>query len=114
MANHILSIILFTPLVGAILLLFMPRENKDAIRWVANIFAFAGFAVSVPLVPMFWAVKEAPGFKFLEGAPQNWIPSIGAGYYLGIDGISLSADHADHAAGRGSPSCRRGPRLKTG
>src|SRR5690242_197832 len=89
MQNHILSIILFTPLVGATLLLFMPRENKNAIRWVANIFALLGLAVSLPLVPMFWAVKDQPGFKFVEGTPSNWIPSIGAGYVLGIDGISF-------------------------
>src|SRR3954469_11344227 len=89
MYNHILSIILFTPLVGAILLLFVPKENKNAIRWLANIFAFAGFAVSLPLVPWFWAVKDRGGFKFMEGAANNWIPTIGAGYQLGIDGISF-------------------------
>ncbi len=89
MYNHILSIILFTPLVGAILLLLLPKENKDAIRWVANIFAFLGFAVSLPLVPWFWAVKERSGFLFVEGSPNNWIPSIGAGYVVGIDGISF-------------------------
>ncbi|MGA2988961.1 MAG: NADH-quinone oxidoreductase subunit M [Candidatus Korobacteraceae bacterium] len=89
MYNHILSIILFTPLAGAIVLLFVPKENKNAIRWLANIFAMAGFAVSLPLVPWFWAVKDVPGFKFMEGAPSNWIPTIGAGYYMGIDGISF-------------------------
>src|SRR5438874_13626564 len=83
MQSHILSIILFTPLVGAILLLFVPKENKDAIRWVANIFALAGFLISLPLVPEFWAVRFEPGFKFIEGGPNNWIPSIGAGYVLG-------------------------------
>ena len=92
MESHILSIILFTPLVGAILLLFVPKENKDAIRWIANIFALAGFLVSLPLVPMFWhkvtSGDPAP-FKFVEGAANNWIPSIGAGYILGIDGISF-------------------------
>jgi NADH-quinone oxidoreductase subunit M len=89
MYNHILSIILFTPLVGAILLLFIPKEHKDAIRWIANIFGMLGFAVSLPLVPWFWAVKERAGFQFVEGSPNNWIPSIGAGYVLGIDGISF-------------------------
>ena len=89
MQNHILSIILFTPLVGAILLLFVPKENKEAIRWVANIFALAGFLISLPLVPEFWALRFEPGFKFIEGGPNNWIPSIGAGYVLGIDGISF-------------------------
>ena len=89
MENHILSIILFTPLVGAILLLFVPKENKNAIRWIANFFALAGLLVSIPLVPMFWEQRFVPGFKFVEGAPGNWIPSIGAGYVLGIDGISF-------------------------
>src|SRR5881398_919781 len=89
MQNHILSIILFTPLVGAFLLLFVPKENKDGIRWIANIFALAGFLVSIPLVARFWQQRFEPGFKFMEGAPNNWIPSIGAGYVLGIDGISF-------------------------
>src|SRR5438552_12271625 len=89
MQNHILSIILFTPLVGAFLLLFVPKENKDGIRWIANIFALTGFLVSIPLVAWFWQQRFEPGFKFMEGAPNNWIPSIGAGYVLGIDGISF-------------------------
>jgi len=89
MQNHILSIILFTPLLGALLLLFVNKENKDAIRWIANIFALGGFLISLPLVPWFWAQRFQPGFKFVEGVPNNWIPSIGAGYVLGIDGISF-------------------------
>ena len=84
MYNHILSIVLFTPLVGAVLLLLVPKENKDAIRWIANIFGFLGFAVSLPLVPWFWAVKERAGFQFVEGSPNNWIPSIGAGMRMPI------------------------------
>src|SRR5450432_1670456 len=86
---HILSIILFTPLVGALVLLFVPKENKDAVRWIANFFALAGLLVSLPLVPWFWAQRFEPGFKFMEGAPNNWIPTIGAGYVIGIDGISF-------------------------
>jgi NADH-quinone oxidoreductase subunit M len=105
MQNHILSIILFTPLAGAILLLFVPKDNKDAIRWIANLFAIAGFVVSLPLVPWFWAQRFEPGvkfvfqggqwaqaagmWKFVEGQPNAWIPSIGAGYVLGLDGISF-------------------------
>jgi NADH-quinone oxidoreductase subunit M len=89
MQSHILSIILFTPLLGALVLLFVPKDNKAAIRWIANLFALGGFLVSLLLVPMFWAQRFEPGFKFLEGTPNNWIPSIGAGYNLGIDGISF-------------------------
>jgi NADH-quinone oxidoreductase subunit M len=91
MQNHILSIILFTPLVGALVLLFVPKENKEAVRWIANFFALGGFLISLPLVPMFWAQRfdATQHFKFIEGTPNNWIPSIGAGYVIGIDGISF-------------------------
>src|ERR1700683_3191942 len=92
MQSHILSIILFAPLIGALVLLFVPKENKEAVRWIANIFAFGGFLILLPLVPMLWAQRfevTPTHFKFLEGTPNNWIPSIGASYNLGIDGISF-------------------------
>ena len=92
MQSHILSIILFTPLLGALVLLFVPKENAGTVRWIANIFAFGGFLISLPLVKMFWTQRfevTPSHFKFLEGTPNNWIPSIGAGYNMGIDGISF-------------------------
>src|SRR5688572_24985058 len=88
MYNHILSLILFTPLIGALILLLVPRESRDAIRWVANIFAFLGLLVSLPLVPWYWARRfDAEQFKFIERV--DWIPSIGAQYHLGVDGFSF-------------------------
>src|SRR2546425_3094346 len=83
--NHLLSIILFTPLAGALILLLIPRQNDNAIRWIANLVALIGFAVSVPL--WFWYQPSGADFQFIERAP--WIPSIGAEYFLGIDGLSM-------------------------
>src|SRR2546426_8991446 len=85
--DHILSVILFTPLVGMVALLFIPGEKKDAIRWWSNIVMFAGFLATLPLV--FWFSRETPDrqFKFIED--HEWIASIGAHYHLGIDGISF-------------------------
>src|SRR3990172_2195239 len=85
--DHILSIILFTPVVGIIPLLFIPGENRNAIRWWGNIVTFVGFLVSLPLVFMFSATDPDKQFKFIE--QYDWIPSIGAQYHLGIDGISF-------------------------
>jgi NADH-quinone oxidoreductase subunit M len=84
MDNHLLSIILFTPLAGALILLLINKQNDNAIRWVANIVAFIGFVISVPL----WFRYQPSGadFQFVERAP--WIPSIGAEYFLGVDGLS--------------------------
>ncbi|OFW21743.1 MAG: NADH dehydrogenase [Acidobacteria bacterium RIFCSPLOWO2_02_FULL_59_13] len=83
--QHILTIVLFLPLAGAILLLFFPKGSDNAVRLWANIIGFAGFVVSLPLV--FWFENDADGFQFAEKV--SWIPSIGANYALGIDGISL-------------------------
>src|SRR6266702_2874798 len=82
--NHLLSIVLFLPLAGALLLVLVPKENENAIRWVANVTAFIGFAISIPL--WFWFDPQSGDFQFVERAP--WIPSIGAEYFLGIDGLS--------------------------
>jgi NADH-quinone oxidoreductase subunit M len=81
----ILSLILFTPLVGAAVLLFVSKKQEDLIRWIANLFAFAGFVVSVPL--WFWYQPSGPQFQFVERVP--WIPSVGAEYFLGVDGFSV-------------------------
>jgi NADH-quinone oxidoreductase subunit M len=82
--SHYLSLILFLPLAGALVLLFVPKQNEDAIRWIANIVAFVGFLISIPL--WFWFNPQGADFQLLERAP--WIPSIGAEYFLGVDGLS--------------------------
>ena len=80
----LLSLILFTPLVGAGVLLFVNKQSHDTIRWVANLFAGLGFVVSLPL----WFRYDSgnPDWQFVER--MDWIPSIGAEYFLGVDGFS--------------------------
>src|SRR5712691_5767355 len=82
--THYLSIIWFTPLSVALGRLLVHKHNYNAMRWIANIVAFVGFLISVPL--WFWYNPQGPDFQFVERAP--WIPSIGAEYFLGVDGLS--------------------------
>src|ERR1700733_1354431 len=82
--NHYLSIILFTPLVGALILVLVDKRNENLIKWIANIVALIGFAISVPL--WFWYNPSNADFQFVERA--SWIPSVGADYFLGVDGLS--------------------------
>jgi NADH-quinone oxidoreductase subunit M len=84
-SHHLLSVILFTPLLGALVLMFLPRESQTLHRVVGNLFGVLGFVVSIPLVQYFRAGYD--GYAFNESA--EWIPSIGAKYSLGIDGISF-------------------------
>jgi len=82
--DHILSIVLFTPLAGLVVLLFLPASNPRLVRLWANCASLVGFLVSLPLVFQFDHTKD---YQFVEQAP--WIPSIGASYHLGIDGLGL-------------------------
>ena len=83
--RHLLSIILFTPLAGALVLLALPRDREKDIRWIANAFAALGFLVSLPL--WFQYDPQRGPWQFVERAA--WIPSIGAEYSLGVDGLSV-------------------------
>jgi NADH-quinone oxidoreductase subunit M len=85
MDQHLLSIVLLTPLAGLAVLLFLPSSNKNLIRIWANLVSLAGFLVSLPLVFAFH--KEVAGYQYVERAA--WIPALGAQYLIGIDGISL-------------------------
>ncbi|MCX6637099.1 MAG: NADH-quinone oxidoreductase subunit M [Acidobacteria bacterium] len=82
--DHILSIILFTPLVGLLVLLLIPSRNQRAIKLWANLASFAGFLACLPLVVVFDPARD---FQFIEKV--SWIPTLGASYHLGIDGYGL-------------------------
>jgi NADH-quinone oxidoreductase subunit M len=81
----ILTILLAVPLIGAILLAFIPGQNVQAIRRVALLTALIAFAVSLVAVLGF-RVHES-GFQLTEKV--SWIPFLGINYELGVDGISL-------------------------
>src|SRR5260221_1121758 len=84
-STHLLSVILFTPLAGALLLLFIPRESQVFHRLVGSLLGLLVFLVTLPLMAIFPAGSGDYAFK----ETADWIPSIGAKYSLGADGISM-------------------------
>lgn len=80
----IITTLLIIPLIGAIIVALIDSRNVRTIRWVALGVSIIEFVVSIPLYFYFDPTK---GFQFVEKYP--WIPSWGAWYYVGIDGISL-------------------------
>jgi len=84
----ILSLVTFLPLVGAFFCLVV-NGSKDAVdrncRSAALITSLVTFLVSLVLWVRFDATKA--GFQFEE--KLDWVPALGIGYHLGIDGISL-------------------------
>ena len=83
---HILSIVAYLPLAGALVLVFaVPKEKTKAIQIIATAVAAIDFFISLPL--WFWFDRAKDGYQFEEVA--RWIPALGVRYHFGIDGISL-------------------------
>jgi NADH-quinone oxidoreductase subunit M len=80
----VLSVIVFTPLVTALLLLTYRPEWKKAIRWTALIAAL--FALGLSLVVYITYDKAAAGYQFIED--YSWMPMLGISLHFGVDGIS--------------------------
>ncbi len=81
----LLTLLILTPILGAVILAFVPREEHGAHRAISVSVSCLVFALSIPLASEF--DNAATGFQWVESLA--WIPSIGAGWRLGVDGISL-------------------------
>ncbi|MCR4310216.1 MAG: NADH-quinone oxidoreductase subunit M, partial [Deltaproteobacteria bacterium] len=83
--QHLLSVLIALPLIGAALLLFFPREGDGAIRKFTLLVTIAEFLLSLAVVARFDVATA--GMQLVERAP--WIPQYGISYIVGVDGISL-------------------------
>src|SRR5215470_3131331 len=83
--DHLVSVVVFLPLAGAVLLLLLPRSAAAAARNIAFGVSVLDLVVSIPLWTRF--VVGEQGFQFRE--KLDWVPSLGISYSVGIDGISL-------------------------
>lgn len=85
MTFPVLSVIVFTPIVTAIILLLIPADRKNEIRLVALM------AAVITLVLSIWSYfsydMAAGGYQFVTQVP--WLPQFGISYHVGVDGISL-------------------------
>lgn len=81
----LLSVVTFLPVVGALALALVPRRHATGLR--AGALAVSGATFGVALLGALRFDPAAPGYQLTETAP--WVPSLGAGYHVGIDGISL-------------------------
>ena len=89
----LLSILTFTPLIGAILLLFVNKNSHGVLRTVAMVVSVLTFVLSLPLITGYNGPATAPGniggFQFLENVPWIAAGPFQMNYHLGLDGISL-------------------------
>lgn len=81
----ILTYMIFSPLVGMLLILFLKNENVKAIRFISSFFTFIPLVLSLILLKNYDPSTSQMQFKEY----YEWIPSLGVSYHLGVDGLSV-------------------------
>ena len=84
--SHVLSFLTFFPLLGALIVLFIPRSADREIKAVTAAFTGINFLVSIWL--FFAFDRSVSGIQFVER--MDWIPAFNIQYFMAVDGISIS------------------------
>jgi NADH-quinone oxidoreductase subunit M len=83
---HLVSLILFTPLVVALVVLLLPAGQVKAMRWVSLIGSLVPFGLAL----VAWARFDSNSAAFQLTEQLPWYLSLNASYHVGVDGISLT------------------------
>lgn len=83
-----LSLIIFLPIAGAILIAFVPDLSKRMVRWIAVAFTSVPLLLSLIMFASFDRSSAAVGVMQFE-EKVTWIATINANYHLGVDGLNL-------------------------
>jgi NADH-quinone oxidoreductase subunit M len=91
MKGLLLTTITFLPLIGALALLWMREEQKQALRVLTLLFLSANFFLSLFLWFGYLPPAKLPSVQsgMLYLVQVDWIAALGVQYYLGVDGLSL-------------------------
>jgi len=84
--QYLVSLIVFTPLIGIALVGLIPSDQKGAIKWTALIASLVPAGLSIYLWALY-ANSGRAGMQFLEEAV--WYAPINAAYRVGVDGLSV-------------------------
>ncbi|MEW6568258.1 MAG: NADH-quinone oxidoreductase subunit M [Chloroflexota bacterium] len=80
-----LSVIVFTPITAAMILLLIPGDRKRGVRWLA--LAAASLALGLSLWTYLAYDQTVGGYQFVEQVA--WVRALGISYYVGVDGMNL-------------------------
>jgi NADH-quinone oxidoreductase subunit M len=83
--DHLLTLIVFTPLAAAVIISLLPSGRPRLIKWSALGLSLIPLALSLIL---WFNFEMGGGFQFEE--QYEWFPQIGSSYHLGADGISTA------------------------
>jgi NADH-quinone oxidoreductase subunit M len=80
----ILSVIVLTPIIAGMIILLVPKDRKNAVRYIALSAATIDLVLSV--IVYFSYQISTGGYQFVE--KYDWLPQLGISYYVGVDGIN--------------------------
>ena len=81
----LLSSLIFTPILGSLVLSLMPGDRSDLLRKTALGFSFVNVALAMILLSAFDGNQA--GMQLTES--MQWIPALGISYEIGVDGLSV-------------------------
>lgn len=84
--DHLLTLILFVPVLGGIVVLCLPKNTTKVVHWTALGFSLIPLLLTIVLWTQFTPGLE--GYQFEE--QYYWYPAIGSSFHVGIDGLSLT------------------------
>jgi NADH-quinone oxidoreductase subunit M len=91
-SSMLLTWMIFSPLIGALIILLIPGTNEKLTRWLALITAAVPMAMAVYLYMhydrSFSLASGNYGLQFIQHAV--WIPSFNVEYFVGVDGLSIT------------------------
>ena len=85
--SSILSWITFIPLIGALVIMLLPKAQTSLAKWIALLITVSQLYLAFVIYTQFDRV--ATGFQLMHG-PFPWIKAFNINYFIGIDSISVS------------------------
>ncbi|MEZ0397171.1 MAG: NADH-quinone oxidoreductase subunit M [Anaerolineales bacterium] len=82
-----LNLVIFFPLVGVLIALFIPGEKKNALRWTALLTSLVTFGLSIWMLTLF--DKSNPDLQLTLDLPWIQVAGWNIHYYVGVDGLSI-------------------------
>jgi NADH-quinone oxidoreductase subunit M len=84
--NYLLSLILFSPTLVALVIFFLPAGEMKLIRWTALVGSLFPFGLTLLL----WSRFNLNGFGFQFQEQYKWYEAINSTFHIGVDGLSLT------------------------
>jgi len=83
----ILSWVTFTPVLGVLVLLFLPKDRRNLLRWVAVLTSMVTFGLSLVMLAQFDQTNAS--LQMVERLPWFQLAGMQIEYFLGVDGLSI-------------------------